>query len=114
MPRLGALTNGVVVGLVRARSGDVMTDLQKRIAALQTKAAEFELIASLATDPKARSLNERLGEELRKTIEQLQWQTPDRLFLLHQAEKWRHLAIAVADQNIMADLRGLAAEFEET
>jgi hypothetical protein len=76
-----------------------MTNLQKRIVDLQTKASEVELLAGL---------------ELEKAIQQLQRQTPDRLFLLREAEKCRHFATAVADHELMADLQKLAAELEET
>lgn len=72
-----------------------MTDLQRHIADLLTKAAEFEQIAGL---------------ELQKAIQQLQRQIPDRLFLLREAEKCRHLATAVADHKLMADLQKLTAE----
>jgi hypothetical protein len=37
-----------------------MTDLQKQIDKIETKAAESALIANLATDPEARAFNTRL------------------------------------------------------
>jgi hypothetical protein len=49
----------------------VMTGLKERIAELETRAAEFELIAGLATDPEARARNARLAEEINKTVDLL-------------------------------------------
>lgn len=43
-----------------------MTDLNKRIDALEKLAAESDLIAQLAADPKARSSNAKLANELRQ------------------------------------------------
>lgn len=48
-----------------------MTRLQEQIAELETKAAEIELIAELATDKEARERNVRLARELNKTIDVL-------------------------------------------
>ena len=51
-----------------------MTDLQREIDEIETKAAEFALIANLATDPDARIFNTRLAEELRERAEKLRQQ----------------------------------------
>ncbi len=84
---------------LQAGAAGFMTNLQKRIVDLQSKASEVELLAGL---------------DLQKAIEQLQRQTPDRLFLLREAEKCRQLATVVADHELMADLQWLAAELAET
>jgi hypothetical protein len=51
-----------------------MTDLQKQIDEIETKAAESALIANLATDPEARAFNTRLTQELRERVERLRQQ----------------------------------------
>lgn len=51
-----------------------MTDLQREIDEIETKAAESALIANLATDPEARALNTRLAQELRERAEKLRQQ----------------------------------------
>jgi hypothetical protein len=56
-----------------------MTYLEAQIAELETKAAEFSLIADLATDPDERERNEQLAEELRKTIDCLRRSSAVRL-----------------------------------
>jgi len=52
-----------------------MTDLGKRIAELETKAAEYKLIADLATDTEARAANTRRAQELLDLIEHLKQQS---------------------------------------
>ena len=42
-----------------------MTELEKRIDEIEKKAAESELIGTLATDPEVRNYNTRLAIELR-------------------------------------------------
>jgi hypothetical protein len=42
--------------------GECHDGLKERIAELETRAAEFELIAGLATDPETRERNARLAE----------------------------------------------------
>ncbi len=54
-----------------------------------------------------------MSEELQRALQQLNRLMPDRSFLLEQAENCRHLAIAVADQGLTAELQGLATAFEE-
>ena len=57
-----------------------MTDTQKRIAELEAKAAEFKLIADLATDPEARANNMRRAQALYDLIDRrLRQQSPPRL-----------------------------------
>jgi hypothetical protein len=51
-----------------------MTELQARIAELETKAAEFELIAELAADPDTRARNSRLAQEIYEQIDKLRTQ----------------------------------------
>ena len=51
-----------------------MTDLQRQIDEIETKAAESALIANLATDPAARNINTRLAGELRERAEKLRRQ----------------------------------------
>jgi hypothetical protein len=56
-----------------------MTEHQKRIDALEAKAAESGLISDLATDPDARIRNTRLALELREYIAKLRrevWPRP--------------------------------------
>jgi hypothetical protein len=48
-----------------------MTRRQHHIADLEAKAAEFRLIADLATDKEARERNARLAVELEQTIDLL-------------------------------------------
>jgi hypothetical protein len=48
-----------------------MDERQRRIDEIEAKAAESELIASLAADPEARIYNRRLAEELREYAQQL-------------------------------------------
>jgi hypothetical protein len=76
-----------------------MTNLQKHILDLQTKATNVEL---------------DVGLELPKAIQQLQRHMPDRLFLLREAQHCRRLAADAADPELVADLQKLAAEFEQT
>jgi len=52
-----------------------MHDLERHIAELQTKAAEFKLIADLATEPDARAANGRRAQELLDLIELLRQQS---------------------------------------
>lgn len=52
-----------------------MSDLQKRIDELETKAEESALIAQLATDPKKRADTERLAAKLREKAEELKHAT---------------------------------------
>jgi hypothetical protein len=52
-----------------------MADLHQRIEELEAKAAEFKLIADLATDPEARANNARRAEGLRDLIERLRQQS---------------------------------------
>jgi hypothetical protein len=89
-----------------------MSELKHRIAALQTRAAEVALTASLATDPDARAHNERLLHELESAIAQLQAGAADRAFLLEQAAKARKLALETAEPQLRDELEGLAAELE--
>jgi hypothetical protein len=51
-----------------------MTGLHQRIAELEAKAAEFKLIADLATDPEARDNNTRRAQALYELIEKLRKQ----------------------------------------
>ena len=48
-----------------------MTDLGKRIEAIESKAAESERLAGLSADPDARIYNLRLAVELRKYAKKL-------------------------------------------
>jgi len=41
-----------------------MTDLQAKISNLECKAAEYRMLAELATDPDVRLLNKQLSDEL--------------------------------------------------
>ena len=41
-----------------------MTDLQAKVSSLECKAAEYRMLAELATDPDARLLNRQLSDEL--------------------------------------------------
>jgi hypothetical protein len=50
-------------------------DLERHIAELETKAAEFKLIADLATNPDARAANTRRAQELLNLIEHLKQQS---------------------------------------
>jgi hypothetical protein len=52
-----------------------MQDLERHVAELQTKAAEFKLIADLATDQDARAANTRCAQELLNLIEHLRQQS---------------------------------------
>ena len=51
-----------------------MTNLQERIAGLETRASGFKLIADLATDPDIQAANHRRAEELLDLIERLRQQ----------------------------------------
>ena len=51
-----------------------MTELDQHIAELEAKAAEFKLIADLATDDAARADNTRRAQELLDLIDRLRKQ----------------------------------------
>ena len=52
-----------------------MTDLSQRTAELETKAAEYKLIADLATDPDARATNTALAQQRLDLIDKLRQQS---------------------------------------
>ena len=52
-----------------------MQDLARHIAELETKAAEFKLIADLATDKNNRAANTRRAQELYELIERFKQQS---------------------------------------
>jgi hypothetical protein len=73
-----------------------MTDLNKRIDALEKLAAEGGLIAQLAADPKARSSNAKLANELRRLAAKLRGLlTPKQR--LHRYRKIRRRRDALAE-----------------
>jgi hypothetical protein len=49
----------------------VMTHLETQIAELETKAAEFVLLAKQAADTEAQELNTRIAQELYSTVDVL-------------------------------------------
>ena len=53
-----------------------MTDLKTRVEALETKAAEHELLGALATDPTTRDSNRRLAHDLREEAFKLRNELP--------------------------------------
>ena len=89
-----------------------MSDIKKQIAELETQTAEVALIASLATDPKARVKSARLAEELDAALVKLRNGTADKDFLLQAAKTCRTLATETGDMMMKFNLELLALNFE--
>lgn len=94
--------------------GRTMSDLLKLIAELENKAADCELMGSLAADPEQRFESRRRAEQFRKEAAALRdaSQGTDRQFLIEKAEECRGLAEAETDRLLKAELLSLAAELE--
>lgn len=67
-----------------------MTDLKTRIEALETKAAEHELLGALATEPKTRDCNRRLAHDLREEAFKLRNELPESGLAHHAPSVARH------------------------